>query len=167
MTIVTNANDARQHALEVPTGREYQEEQKREELFYVSYMLHKMGVLIQNRLDPIWDEPAPDFKLEYGGQWVSLEVTEAHPKDDDGNPLYFRAIREEAISLAWKNHQARGGRPLLVHFQFKEGSPASGPLTKKDVPFLASQLLYLVAVGGFDSEGPLHSIQRRKNVPDV
>ena len=62
-------------------------------MFYVCLMLDKLGVSIENQLVPIWDEPAPDFYLKYEGQSVGLEVTEAHPKDADGHPLYFQKLQ--------------------------------------------------------------------------
>ena len=161
------SNLSRLDTLVVKPGHEKQEEQKREETFYVCLMLNKLGVSMGNQLEPIWDEPAPDFYLEYDGQLVGLEVTEAHPKDADGRPLYFQVLRYRAVYGAWKRFRERGGPTLQVRFRFKEGIPTSGPFTQEDVRNLIGQLEHLIDVSGFDPEGGYQRFRMRSEVPDV
>ncbi len=161
------SNLSRLDSLVPEPGNETLEEQKREEMFYVCLMLDKLGVSIESKLDPIWDEPAPDFYLEYEGQSVGLEVTEAHPKDADGCPLYFQVLRYKAVYGAWKRFRECGGPTLQVHFQFKPGIPTSGPFTTGDVHNLIGQLEYLIDVSGFDPEGDYQPFRMRSEVTDI
>ncbi len=161
------SNLSRLDSLVPEPGNETLEEQKREEMFYVCLMLDKLGVSIESKLDPIWDEPAPDFYLEYEGQSVGLEVTEAQPKDADGCPLYFQVLRYKAVYGAWKRFRECGGPTLQVHFQFKPGIPTSGPFTTGDVHNLIGQLEYLIDVSGFDPEGDYQPFRMRSEVTDI
>ena len=161
-----SSNLVRLDALVPEPGHETEEDQKREEMFYVCLMLDQLGVSIENCLEPIWDEPAPDFYLEYEGHRVGIEVTEAHPKDASGRPLYFQVLRYKAIYGAWKRFRENGGPALQVHFQFKAGIPTSGPFTTGDVHNLIGQLEYLIDVSGFDPEGGYQPFRMRPEVPD-
>ena len=136
-------------------------------MFYVCWMLDELGVPKESCLWPVWDQSAPDFYLDIQGTQVGLEVTEAYPKDDDGNPLYFQQLRYDSVDLARQRFAHRGPPPLKVLFHFTEGPPTFGQLSKKDVPRLADRLLHLLDVSGFNPNGGRQRFAGSREIPDI